>query len=222
MNFFQYNIKEVIIKKFNNILNKMYLKRKINILILLIIIVIIVVSVVITNRRSCDVEFDNFLVENQISIDDNKDDNNKIKVHIDGCVNKPGIIEIDEGSRIADAIDLVGGLTSDASTKNINLAYELQDGEKIYIPSKEESHNNEETIQVVSMGNTQSSSNGKININTASIDELQTISGIGKSTAQKIIDYRNENGKFKKIEELKEITGIGDRKYDIIKEQVTV
>ena len=116
----------------------MYLKRKINILILLIIIVIIVVSVVITNRRSCDVEFDNFLVENQISIDDNKDDNNKIKVHIDGCVNKPGIIEIDEGSRIADAIDLVGGLTSDASTKNINLAYELQDGEKIYIPSKEE------------------------------------------------------------------------------------
>lgn len=201
----------------------MYLKRKINILILLIIIVIIVISVIITNRGSYDVELDNFLVENQVHNDDIIENNNKIKVHIDGCVNKPGIIEIDEGSRIADAIDLVGGLTTDASIKNVNLAYELQDGEKIYIPSKEEDRqNNENTIQIISMGNRESKSNGKININTASLDELQTISGIGKSTAQKIIDYRNENGKFKKIEELKEITGIGDKKYDIIKEQVTV
>ena len=200
----------------------MYLKRKINILILLIIIAIIVISgIVVKINHQNEVTIEDFFVESQSNADITTDDSaNKIKIHIDGYVKNPGIIEIEDGSRIADAIDQVGGLLPDASLKNVNLAYELKDGEKIYIPSKAEEIENQ--IQIVSMGDGESTENTKVNINTATIDELQKVSGIGQSTAQKIIDYRNKNGKFKKIEELKEITGIWDKKYDTIKEQVTV
>lgn len=164
---------------------------------------------------------DDLIIDNKTTEQEAVKDNNIIKVHIDGCVQTPGIIELEKGSRIADAIDKVGGITSNASIKNVNLAYVLQDGEKIHIPSVEEENSNLEQIQVISSANT-SSENGKININKATLAELQKISGIGESTAKKIIEYRNINGKFKKIEELKQITGIGDKKYDIIKEEVTV
>ena len=164
---------------------------------------------------------DDLIIDNKTTEQEAVKDNNIIKVHIDGGVQTPGIIELEKGSRIADAIDKVGGITSNASIKNVNLAYVLQDGEKIHIPSVEEENSNLEQIQVISSANT-SSENGKININKATLAELQKISGIGESTAKKIIEYRNINGKFKKIEELKQITGIGDKKYDIIKEEVTV
>ena len=106
-----------------------------------------------------------------------------------------------------DAIDKAGGLLEEADIKSVNLAYVLQDGEKIYIPSKQEAQNAEEQLAVVTSGNGDSaSSSSKVNINKATLAELQKISGIGESTAQKIIDYRNENGKFKNIDELKNIT----------------
>ena len=132
----------------------------------------------------------------------------KIKVHISGEVLNPGVIEIEEGARIIDAINLAGGLTEEADINKINLAYVLEDAMKVYIPSKNDDEfvgmdNNKEEI--------------KVNINTANEEELQKIPGIGFSIASKIISYRKQNGKFKAVEDIKNIGGIGDSKFENIK-----
>ena len=168
-----------------------------------------------------------------------------IMVHVSGAVNQEGIVELKEKSRIADAIDKAGGLKDNAYIEKINLAYVLEDGMKIHIPNVNEktesqnlstdiSNNVEEYvtknsgIQIENINNTtrvdssSQSSNKKININKATQSELETLPGIGASTAQKIITYRNEKGKFNKIEDIKNVKGIGDSKYNNIKELITI
>lgn len=140
----------------------------------------------------------------------------EIIIHIAGAVENEGIIKLKEESRIADAIEMAGGLTIEADIKNVNLAQKVQDGQKIYIPEKgEEIETNIETKEM-------QNDNQKININTATQTQLETLSGIGPSTAQKIIEYRNKNGKFEDIEEIKNVSGIGESKYESIKEDITV
>ena len=148
----------------------------------------------------------------------------KIIVHIAGEVKKEGILEIEEGSRIADVIDKAGGTTADADLSNINLAYEVEDGQKIYIPNKNNKENVEYIIEKAGEGiiNNEENTSKKININTASQTELETLSGIGPSTALKIIQYREENGDFDSIEDIKNVSGIGDAKFNNIKEEITV
>ena len=124
-----------------------------------------------------------------------------IKVHIAGSVINEGVVELEEGARIIDAITAAGGTTPDANMKEVNLAYKLQDGQKIYIPNT-----NDENVQIIEQqGKTNNSETGLININTATQTELELLTGIGPSTAIKIIEYREQNGKFKNIEELKEV-----------------
>ena len=173
-----------------------------------------------------------------------KDDNSKeqivngggIFVHIDGYINNPGVYEIKENDRIKTLIDKAGGFKEGYSIKNINLAAKLSDGDKIYIPSVSEekvSENNNNNININSSGKGQNvkndrnnvsvmKNNSKININTANISELKQITGIGESTANKIIDYRENVGKFKKIEDIKEVKGIGDAKYESLKNKITI
>lgn len=173
-----------------------------------------------------------------------KDDNSKeqivngggIFVHIDGYINNPGVYEIKENDRIKTLIDKAGGFREGYSIKNINLAAKLSDGDKIYIPSVSEekvSENNNNNININSSGKGQNvkndrnnvsvmKNNSKININTANISELKQITGIGESTANKIIDYRENVGKFKKIEDIKEVKGIGDAKYESLKNKITI
>lgn len=152
----------------------------------------------------------------------------EIKVHVAGCVEEEGIFTLKEGDRIADAIDAAGGLTSDANIKDINLAYTLKDGQKIYIPSNIEEEvayvTSQTGEQIITSGssNEEASASGKININTATQTELETLSGIGPSTAQKIIDYRNTNGDFENIEDIKNVPGIGDAKFESIKDSIEV
>lgn len=157
---------------------------------------------------------------------------NKIIVHILGEVNNQGVISLDEGSRIIDAINIAGGTTEQADLSKINLAYILEDAQRIYIPNINEKEINEEyvisgsgdeKIILQGSGNNQNKKENKIiNINTANIEELKTLSGIGESTAQKIINYRNENGKFKTIEDIKNVSGIGDNKFNKIKNNICV
>ena len=152
----------------------------------------------------------------------------EIAVHITGEVKKQGLIYLKEGSRVADAIEKAGGETENADLSQINLAYVLQDGQKIYVPNKNEkisqyitgNSGNNDTEE----NNTSNSSkeDSKVNINTANQSELDSLPGIGPSIAQKIIDYREENGNFKTIEELQNVKGIGDAKYEEIKDRVTV
>lgn len=156
--------------------------------------------------------------------------NENIIVHVSGAVNKEEIVELKNNSRIIDAIDKAGGLKDEADITNINLAYIIEDGMKIHIPSKEEK---ESTIIVesnidsgtVEQSNEIKSNNNKklkININTATKTDLETLPGIGESTALKIIEYRKEKGKFKLIEDIKQVNGIGENKFNKIKELITV
>lgn len=147
----------------------------------------------------------------------------KIIIYITGEVNKEGVIELPEGSRIADAIEKAEGVTENANLKNVNLAYALEDGQKIYIPNK----NEEETIiteftEGIVNDSDDVKQNKSININKADINELQTLNGIGESLAQSIIKYREENGNFKTIEDVKNVPGIGENKFENIKENIKI
>lgn len=166
-----------------------------------------------------------------ISEDDESEDN--IIIHIAGHVKNPGIVSLKSGSRIVDAIEAAGGLLDTADLKNINLAYTLEDGQKIYIPSTEEtelySKDNIEYITSSNGDNIVSNNNNDkgddyimININKASQTDLEQLPGIGPSTALNIIEYRNENGKFNSIEDLKNVSGIGNAKFNNIKEYICI
>lgn len=138
-----------------------------------------------------------------------------IMVHISGQVYNPGIYELIEGDRIVDVVDLAGGLTKEADLDRINLAKKLNDEDKIYIPLVEEDVLFEsETLQ-------STNNNGKTNINNCSKQELEKLPGIGEVIAGRVIEYR-ENNRFKNIEEITNVSGIGDTKYNQIKDLITV
>lgn len=168
----------------------------------------------------------------------------KIYVYVTGQVNIPGVVILNKGSRIADAINAAGGTTSKANTTKINLVYVLEDGMKVNVPSNDDlkkDSNFEYITKDSGEGagdannlNTDSNSSGTssntkrerissiVNINTATQTELETLPGIGPSTALKIINYRKENGKFSSIEDLKNVNGIGDNKFEALKKYITV
>ena len=160
------------------------------------------------------------------------EENNTIVVHITGEINYPGVVVLKEGARVVDAIEAGGGETDEADLSSLNLAYMLSDGEKIYVPNKEETSQESQEREYITSAkdNSEQSENGakstgtnfKININTAKQEELTQITGIGESTAKKIIEYRTQNGKFKSIEDIKNIPGIGDSKFNAMKEEITV
>ncbi len=166
--------------------------------------------------------------ENEENVE-NDEEKNEIVIHIAGEVKNPGIVRINEGARIADIIEQAGGLTEFANITNINLAYIVEDGQKIIIPKQGEQEENKEYITsetgegiIQENGQSQSTGNTKININKAGLEELQQLQGIGEATAEKIIQYREEHGDFKQIEDLKNVSGIGDAKFDAIKDSIRV
>ena len=178
--------------------------------------------------------------ENETKEQEKVDITKKIMVYITGEVKNPGIYELEENSRIKDVIEEAGGLKETADITDINLATILQDEDKITIPTKDkkmEEKQNTERIQSnkqsktteksqnttsISTNTTGKNQNTKVNINTATQTELETLPGIGPSTASKIVSYRKENGKFKSIEEIKKVNGIGESKYKKIKELIKV
>lgn len=141
-----------------------------------------------------------------------------ITVYICGAVNKPGVYTFSEGTRIACALDEAGGYSSDAHTTYMNLAQLLVDGEKIYVPTQKEVDSGELLVGVHSAGN----ETGLININTATKEELLTLSGVGESKANAIITYRNDYGKYGSMEDIKNVSGIGDGVFNTIKDFITV
>lgn len=203
------------------ILNK---KQKI-ILIMVVAFILIFIGYYIIKKTNENKYTSLEIIEENETIDNNTEEtSNIIIVHITGEVKKQGIIEIEEGARIADIIDKAGGATEEADLSKINLAYQVEDGQKIYIPNKNEIQNIEYITddageEVIS---NDANKTEKININTSSQTELETLSGIGPSTALKIIEYREENGKFKTIEDIKNVPGIGDAKFENIKESICV
>ncbi|MDY2928116.1 helix-hairpin-helix domain-containing protein [Anaerococcus sp.] len=143
------------------------------------------------------------------------------KVYISGEINKPGVYQIKDGDRLEDLINEAGGLTDKASDKTLNLAQRLDDQMKIYIPNIDE-ENSLENIDPNQAANISVSSKSElININTASKEELMTLPNIGDKRADAIIEYRSAN-KFEKIEDIKNVTGIGDKFYEALKDLITI
>lgn len=146
-----------------------------------------------------------------------------IIVDIAGAVMKPSVVELPEGSRVFEAIEKAGGLAKDADLRSTNQAEILTDGQKIYIPTKHEME--ESQAGSASSGivfNAAAGQSKLININTADSQTLQQLKGVGPATAEKIISYRNENGKFKTIEDIKNVSGIGDKTFEKLKDKITV
>lgn len=135
-------------------------------------------------------------------------------VYVCGEVKSPGVYELPEGSRIVDAVEVAGGMTEAASGTWLNLAEPVSDGQKIEVPSEAEASELEKEQQ--------EAQSGLVNLNTASAEELMTLTGIGESKAEAILSYREEHGGFEKPEELMEIPGIKEGVFEKIRDQVTV
>lgn len=185
--------------------------------IIVIIGIIKIVDIYYEKNNTEKISISNF-IENET---EDEKYNTKIKVYITGEVKNQGVIELEEGDRIADAIEKAGGQTEQASLKNVNLAYQLEDGQKIYIPNVND--NETEIIDDGASGVVDDTTNQTVvNINKADETELQSLNGIGESLATSIVQYRKENGKFETIEDLKNVPGIGDSKFENIKEYIKV
>lgn len=190
----------------------------------IMIIVIIIFGCIYDKRESEKISIEhqtigienleNFTKEGQT--EENQSEEGHIIVHVAGEVNSPGVYELKEGARVRDAIDAANGITNNANMTSVNLAYSLDDGQKINIPSCLSDELYQDDAQIVSGGE----EGVRVNINTATQAELESLSGIGPSLASKIINYRIENGKFKNNEDLKNVPGIGDAKYETLKDEI--
>ena len=136
----------------------------------------------------------------------------KISAYVSGQVKKIAVVELaDNGNlRLVDAVNAAGGLTDLADTEAVNLAAPLSDGQHIHIPTKE-----------IFLSQNAAAQGDLVNINTADAERLATLKGIGPALAQRIIDYREQNGAFKTVDEIKNVRGIGEKKFDAFKDKIT-
>lgn len=148
----------------------------------------------------------------------------EVYVDVDGAVVRPGVYRLKDGARVSQAIDAAGGLTAEADVTGLNRASKITDGQKIYVPTVGEQQaaaavGGADSAAVASGAG---SSSELVNINTASAAELQTLSGIGPSMAQSIIDERTQNGAFASVDDLMRVSGIGEKKLAKIKDCICV
>ncbi|MFS0595946.1 helix-hairpin-helix domain-containing protein [Peribacillus frigoritolerans] len=148
-----------------------------------------------------------------------------IKVDVKGAVKSPGIFTAQAGDRVIDMISAAGSFTEKADTDKVNFAQIIEDQMVIYVPEiGEEDKGDLENIQVGTSGDaiTKGTSGGLVNLNTATQEDLQTLTGIGPSKANAILEYRETIGKFKEVDELKQITGIGDKTFERLRDSISV
>jgi competence protein ComEA len=156
-----------------------------------------------------------------------------IFVDVAGAVNSPLVAELPAGSRVDDAINAAGGVTGEADMRSVNRAAPLADGDRVYIPTTEETASGGTLPASAATagssadagGSAQAAgqgADGRVNINTADSATLQTLNGVGPATAQKIIDYREQHGPFESIEDLTKVSGIGDKTLEKLRENIMV
>jgi len=186
----------------------------------LITVFVLVIYFSQSNNEQADAWEENESTFQQATEDSEKttEETGKIIVDIKGEINKPGVYELEGDARVKEVILEAGGLTKQAEEKQLNLAEKLQDQQMIYIPNKEEAEEMEE------QGDKQAENNNEdtIDINTAEINELQEISGVGPAKAQAIVDYREENGAFESIDELNEISGFGEKTVEKLRDSIKI
>ena len=225
-------------------MNQLKTKQRIILIIGIIIISIFIIYYVYTkDGNNFEIIEENVLIPEEEKILEDEGDANEdetieeveeknIMVHITGAVKNEGVVYLDSDSRVINAIEEAGGATQEADLSKINLVFPLEDGMKIYIPSIYDDENIENEIEedeyitkssdeIISEQSSKEAES-KVNINKATQTELETLPGIGPSTALKIIEYRENEGKFKKIEDIKEVSGIGEAKFEKIKDFIEI
>lgn len=223
-----------------------FMEKKKDILIIVLIVIILGLGglIFISLNKKEDKRVEEVVVEKkeEVSIKEDTQEIEVIEYYVDikGAVKKPGVYKVVKGSIVNDVIGLAGGLKSNANTKYINLSYEVNNHDVINIYTNSEVKNSSikmecscPSLDISSCDNSSivtnngtsnnngSNVSGKVNINSASKEELMSISGIGESKALAIIEYRN-NTKFNSIEDIKNVSGIGDSLYNTIKDSITV
>lgn len=143
-----------------------------------------------------------------------------IYVHVCGEVVRPGVYELPEGSRIYEALEAAGGITEEGAADYLNLALKLEDGMKLEVPDEETAVRMKAENRTFSVAGGQTEA-GKVNLNTASREELMTLKGIGASRAEAIIQYREDFGAFESIEDVMKVSGIKQSAFDKIKDDIT-
>lgn len=165
-------------------------------------------------------------IEDVKTVDKTENMNKKISIYISGAVNSPGVVELKSNERLMEGVKLCDGLTDEADTNRINLAMKVKDEGHYIIPKEgEEIALNDLNENVENNNNDNNSGEGeskKININSASKEELDSLPGVGEVTAQKILDYRDENKEFKSIDEIKNVKGIGENKFNDLKDYICI
>ena len=199
---------------------------------------IVVAAIAIgSNFMNQEEELENDLfadVTGNVVVEDLKDENEieeavepiEVKVDVKGAVQVPGLYVALDGERVFDLIEKAGGFTVEADRNRVNLAQIVEDQMVIYVPligEEQETISLQASIGSMGIGNAgNAQEEQRVNLNTANEMELQTLTGIGPSKATAIIQYRTENGPFKSIEELKNISGIGEKTFDKLKEEITI
>lgn len=150
--------------------------------------------------------------------------NKEITVYVSGEVNKPGIVTLTEGERLATAVEKVGGTTKKANLNGVNMAIKLQDEMHYIIPKIGEviENSDSEVVNDDNVSQGEESKGHQININDATVEELDKLPGVGEATANKIVNHRSEKGEFKSIDEIKNVNGIGDKKFEEMKNLICV
>ena len=198
-------------------------------IILLLILIIIGAGIVLNKNINRE---DNFIVNSASNISENNPtmqiETPSVIIHIAGAVKNPGVYQLKSTDRIVDAVKIAGGETEEANLDVINLAALLKDGQKIIVPYKtysetgEEINTNTYNPTASAYSSSPASTSAKININTANANLLQTLPGIGPVLSERIIEYRNQNGLFGVIDEIKDVSGIGEKKYEGIEDLICV
>lgn len=194
---------------------------------LFVIIVLIVISIVIILKfqetKSNYTEDENDILDllekeesNLELTSENIEEETTYIVDIKGEINRPGVYEVNTTSRVNDVIQLAGGFTDEADQNFVNLAQKVQDEMVIIIPKIGEEH------QILSGSSNMTIDDSRVNINQASKDELETLPGIGPAKAQAILDFREENGSFKEVEDLLQVNGIGEKTLENLIEYIDV
>lgn len=142
----------------------------------------------------------------------------EIVVYVAGAVNRPGVVQLAEGARAKDAVDACGGFLPTADTNGVNLAQKLKDGMQVTVPEKSP----QGAAGGAQAGAARPLPEGMVNINTADEKELDKLPGIGPAMAKRIVEYRTENGAFQAPEEIKRVKGIGDAKYEKMKDKIAL
>lgn len=150
----------------------------------------------------------------------------ELYVHVDGAVANPGVYVLSgESPRVGQAVELAGGLTEDADTLSVNLAAPLTDGEKVYIPHAGEEGEQavvSDPVSGVPSGGAAQDTSSTVDINTATAEELQSLPGVGEATARAIIEERERGGPFTSIEDIMRVSGIGEKKFERMRERIRV